>query len=126
MKLGVLFSGGKDSTYAAWLVKKEGHEIACLITVYSKNIESYMFHTPSISKVKIQAEMMGIPLVIGMTAGEKEKELVVLKEMIEEGKIKSVVDKIFPMDQAADAHRRVETEQRLGTIVITMKNSENT
>ena len=58
-------------------------------------------------------------------AGEKEEELLVLKEMIEDGKIKSVVDKIFPMDQAADAHRRVETEQRLGAIVISIKNSES-
>ena len=58
-------------------------------------------------------------------AGEKEDELLALKEMIEEGELKSVVDKIFPMDQAAEAHRRVETEQRLGTIVITMKNSES-
>jgi len=45
--------------------------------------------------------------------------------MIEEGKIKSVVDKIFPIDQAAEAHRRVETEQRLGAVVISMENSES-
>ena len=53
-------------------------------------------------------------------AGEKEEELLVLKEMIEEGKIKSIVDKIYPMEQAAEAHRRVETEQRLGTVVISV------
>jgi len=58
-------------------------------------------------------------------AEEKEEELLALKQMIEEGKLKSVVDKIFPMDQAAEAHRRVETEQRLGTIVISMENSES-
>ena len=58
-------------------------------------------------------------------AGEKEEELHALKEMIEEEKIRSVVDKIFSMDQAAEAHRRVETEQRLGTIVISMKNLES-
>jgi NADPH:quinone reductase-like Zn-dependent oxidoreductase len=38
--------------------------------------------------------------------------------MIEAGTIGSIVDRVFPMDQAADAHRRVETEQRLGAIVI--------
>lgn len=53
-------------------------------------------------------------------AKETKEELFALKEMIEAGEITSVVDKIFPMDQAADAHRRVETEQRLGTIVISM------
>ena len=42
--------------------------------------------------------------------------------MIEEGKIKSIVDKIYTMEQAAEAHRRVETEQRLGSVVISMEN----
>ena len=55
-------------------------------------------------------------------AGEKEEELLALKAMIEEGKIKSIVDKIYTMDQAAEAHRRVETEQRLGSVVISMGN----
>ncbi|MDD5104690.1 MAG: NAD(P)-dependent alcohol dehydrogenase [Desulfuromonadaceae bacterium] len=56
-------------------------------------------------------------------AGEKEEELLALKEMIEEGKITSIVDRIYPMEQAAEAHRRVETEQRLGSIVISMGTS---
>jgi NADPH:quinone reductase-like Zn-dependent oxidoreductase len=53
-------------------------------------------------------------------AGEKEEELLALKQMIEEGKIRSCVDKIYPMAQAAEAHRRVETEQRLGAVVISV------
>jgi NADPH:quinone reductase-like Zn-dependent oxidoreductase len=51
-------------------------------------------------------------------AGEKMEELRVLKEMIEDGTIKPVVDKVYPYEQAAEAHHRVETEQRLGTVVI--------
>jgi NADPH:quinone reductase-like Zn-dependent oxidoreductase len=57
-------------------------------------------------------------------AGEKEKELQILKEMIEKGKIKPVVDKIYPLEKAAEAHRRVETEQRLGPVVISVGKSE--
>jgi NADPH:quinone reductase-like Zn-dependent oxidoreductase len=53
-------------------------------------------------------------------AGEKEEELLALRQMIGEGKIKAIVDKIYPMEQAAEAHRRVETEQRLGSVVISM------
>ena len=56
-------------------------------------------------------------------AGEKEEELLELKEMIEEGKIQSIVDKVYPPEQAAEAHRRVETEQRLGIVVISMGKS---
>lgn len=51
-------------------------------------------------------------------ARETREELTTLKELIEDGKIVSVVDKVYPMDQAAAAHRRVETEQRLGAVVI--------
>ena len=53
-------------------------------------------------------------------AGEKEEELLALKEMIEAGKIQSFFDKIFPLEQVAEAHRRVETEQRLGPVVISV------
>ena len=57
-------------------------------------------------------------------AGEKEEELLELKEMIEAGKIKPIVDKIYSIDQAAEAHRRVETEQRLGIVVISLGSHE--
>ena len=56
--------------------------------------------------------------VIFAFAGEKEEELLALKEMIEEGKLKPIVDKIYPLAEAADAHRRVEAEHRLGPVVI--------
>jgi NADPH:quinone reductase-like Zn-dependent oxidoreductase len=56
-------------------------------------------------------------------AGETEEELLALKDMIEAGKIKSIVDKIYSPEQAAEAHRRVETEQRLGVVVISMAKS---
>ena len=54
-------------------------------------------------------------------AGEKEEELLTLKEMIEEEKIKPIVDKVYSFVQAAEAHRRVETEKRLGTVVISVE-----
>ncbi len=82
MKLGILFSGGKDSTLATLISKNEGHEISCLISVFSENKESYMFHTPSIKRVKNQSNVMNIPLIIKETKGEKEIELEDLKDSI--------------------------------------------
>ena len=82
MKCGVLFSGGKDSVYAAYIAKKSGHKISCLISIFSENPESYMFHTPSITKVKKQAETMNIPLIVQRTKGVKEEELVDLEKAI--------------------------------------------
>ena len=53
-------------------------------------------------------------------AAEKEEELLALKQMIEDGAIQSVVDKVYSIDQAAEAHARVETEQRRGSVVIAL------
>lgn len=88
MELGVLFSGGKDSTYATWLAKKYGYDIKCLISIFSENPESYMFHTPSIKKTKKQAEVMDIPLIMQKTKGNKEEELRDLEIAIEKAKQK--------------------------------------
>jgi ABC transporter with metal-binding/Fe-S-binding domain ATP-binding protein len=82
MKLGILFSGGKDSVYSAYLAKKSGHELTCLISIFSENKDSYMFHTPSISKTEKQAESMKIPIIVQKTKGEKEKELKDLEKAI--------------------------------------------
>ena len=85
MKVGVLFSGGKDSTLA--LIKASRiHDVRCLISIMPENQESYMFHVPNVSLTKYQAEAMGIPLIQKATKGEKEKELIDLKNAIEEAK----------------------------------------
>ena len=57
-------------------------------------------------------------------ARETKEELTALKVMIEDGKIVSIVDKVYPMERAADAHRRVEAEQRLGAVVIAIGDSQ--
>ena len=83
MKLGVLFSGGKDSTLALQRAQ-EKEEVKCLITLQSKNLESYMFHTPNINLSALQAEALGIPMITKETEGKKEEELADLQEAIAE------------------------------------------
>ncbi|NIL93942.1 MAG: zinc-binding dehydrogenase [Woeseiaceae bacterium] len=53
-------------------------------------------------------------------ARETREELLALKEMIESGSVRSIVDEVMPMEQAAEAHHRVEDETRLGAIVISI------
>jgi diphthine-ammonia ligase len=83
MKLGVLFSGGKDSTLALHMTA-EHEEATCLITLVSKNPESYMFHTPNIHVTALQAEAIGLPLITKVTEGRKEEELKDLEQAITE------------------------------------------
>ncbi|MBS3093854.1 diphthine--ammonia ligase [Candidatus Pacearchaeota archaeon] len=82
MKLGILFSGGKDSMYALYLAKKEKYSVECLISIYSDNKESFMFHTPSIKNVEQLSLALDLPLVSVTTLGEKEKELEDLEKAI--------------------------------------------
>ena len=92
MKLGVLFSGGKDSVYAAYVAKKFGHDVVCLLSVFSSNKDSFMFHTPAIENTKVQADAMRIPILIRKTKGEKENELKDLKKLISDAKKKYGID----------------------------------
>ena len=91
MRLGVLFSGGKDSTLALHLTT-EKEEVACLITVVSKNKESYMYHTPNINITVLQAEALGLPLISVETEGRKEEELADLEKAIAQAKSKFNID----------------------------------
>jgi diphthine-ammonia ligase len=107
MKCGVLFSGGKDSTYATQLTKKYGNNISCLISIISENPESYMFHTPSIKKVKKQSEVMNIPLLVQETKGQKEEELRDLEYVIQKAKIEYKIEAVVTgsIDSAYQASR---------------------
>ena len=92
MKLAILFSGGKDSTMTIYKALKEGHEVKYLISLISENPASYMFHYPNINLTSVQADLMNISLITKQTKGEKEKELVDLKEVI--ASIKNEIDGI--------------------------------
>jgi len=88
MRLGALFSGGKDSVFSIFKALHQGHEVKCLITIISKNPESYMYHVPNIELTKLQAKAMGLPIVLNETEGKKEQELEELKASILEAKQK--------------------------------------
>ncbi len=88
MKLGVLWSGGKDSAYAAFMAKKENYELSCLISLIPKNKDSYMFHPSKSSDILKQALSMNIPVIFQKTKGKKEIELKDLEKAIKKAKSK--------------------------------------
>jgi ABC transporter with metal-binding/Fe-S-binding domain ATP-binding protein len=91
MKLGILFSGGKDSSLALHLAAEKG-QVVCLVTVVSKNKESYMFHTSNVDVTVLQAQALGLPLVSVCTEGCKEEELVDLEGAVLQAKVRFGVE----------------------------------
>jgi diphthine-ammonia ligase len=75
MKAAVLFSGGKDSTLAAYKAMKDGWKVEYLLSMHSENPHSYMFHVPNIHLTQLLSQAMEIPLIRAKTPGEKEEEL---------------------------------------------------
>jgi len=64
--------------------------------------------------------IVGSKKVICGMAEEKPEDLATLKELAEAGNIKTIVDRCFPLEQAADAHRYVDEGQRGGQVVLTL------
>lgn len=120
MKVAALFSGGKDSVYAVHYAQQQGYDVVCLVSVVSKNKESYMYHTVNIERAPEIAHAMGLKLYELETEGVKEEEvgdlMVMLETLKEMEEIEGVVSGALASEYQKTRIERVCYELGLASI----------
>jgi len=140
-KLDMLRSIGADQVidYTQEDFTKSGETYDVIFDVvgkssFSRSIRSlkqngrYLIANPGLSQMVWGrwTSMTSSKKVIFGAAYPKTEDLVFLKELIEAGKIKTVIDRRYPLEQIPDAHRYVETGQKKGHVVITVGHDSKT
>ncbi len=87
MKLAALYSGGKDSTFAIYQAKQEGHVVVCLVTIFPLSDESKFLHYPNVHVTKLQAQSMRLPhLYVSSISNDTKTEISRLQSLLMQAK----------------------------------------
>lgn len=96
---------------------------------FTKSGESYDVIFDAVDKLKASTgkralKKNGIYLNVGKDSGSGEKageeDLIFLKKLVEEGMLKAVIDRSYPLEQMVAAHRYVDKGHKKGNVVITV------
>lgn len=93
---------------------------ACLKKIKDRGVYLNAVHIPPVSVIKNLLATASGRRIIGGISVERKADLEFIKSLMESGAFKPVVDRTYPMEQIADAHRYVEQGHKKGNVAITI------
>ena len=98
---------------------------------FTKNGQTYdiifdAVNKSSSSRCKSSLKKKGLYLPTRSLGGENSENLIFLKELIEAGEIRAVIDRCYPLEQAAEAHRYTDKGHKKGNVIITVAHNNRT
>ncbi|MBI4438671.1 diphthine--ammonia ligase [Candidatus Woesearchaeota archaeon] len=92
MKVAIMYSGGKDSTYAVDYAKHKGWDISYLLSIKPTRTDCYLYHFATVEHTPAQAEAMGLKHhLLSCDVANPKQEAQIVKDFVEKNKVDALV-----------------------------------